>query len=99
MTHDLSEWNEDLSVLTDAEIARLASVHVNTVAAWRKRWGRRNATTLGEPSRHFQLRMTASLMMLIREVDAARVAQGRRSNYSRVIRDALQVGLPLLDEM
>ena len=94
MTHDLSEYDEYLGVLTDAEIAVRAKVHPNTVAAWRQRQGRHNATTLGEPSRPFQLRMTASLMERIRQVDAARVAAGRESNYSQVIRDALDVGLP-----
>ena len=99
MTRDLSDFNKRLGILTDAEIAVRAKVHPNTVAAWRKRRGRRNATTLGEPSRAFQLRMTASLMTLIREVDAARVAAGRSSNFSGVIRDALQLGLPLLDKI
>ena len=96
MTRDLSEFDEYLGILCDAEIAVRAKVHPNTVAAWRKRKGRRNATTLGEPSRQFQLRMTASLMERIRRVDAARVAAGRESNYSQVIRDAVGAGLPLL---
>ena len=98
MTHDLSEFNKYLSILTDAEIAVRAKVHPNTVAAWRQRAGRHNATTLGEPSRAFQLRMPLSLMALIREVDAARVEAGRESNFSGVIRDALRVALPLLDK-
>ena len=97
MTHDLSEYDQYLGILTDAEIAKNAGVHPNTVAAWRKRQSRSNATTLGEPSRPFQLRMTASLMERIRQVDAARVAAGRESNYSQVIRDALDVGLPELE--
>ena len=97
MTHDLSEFDECLGILSDAEIAVRAKVHPNTVAAWRKRRGRRNATTLGEPSRPFQLRMTLSLMERIRQVDEARVAAGRESNYSQVIRDALDVGLPELE--
>ena len=98
MTHDLSEFDERLGILSDAEIAERAGVHPNTVAAWRQRKGRRNATTLGEPSRAFQLRMTVSLMERIRQVDAERVEAGRESNYSQVIRDALDVGLPLLDK-
>lgn len=97
MTHDLSEYDKYLGILTDAEIAMRAKVHPNTVATWRKRKGRHNAITLGEPSRAFQLRMPISLKALIREVDAARVAEGRESNYSQVIRDALRAGLPLLD--
>ena len=96
MAHDLSDFNKYLGILTDAEIAVRAKVHPRTVATWRKRRGRPNATTLGEPSRAFQLRMTVSLMTLIRQVDAARVEKGRESNYSQVIRDALRVGLPLL---
>jgi len=94
MTHDLSEFDKYLGILTDAEIAARAKVHPNTVAAWRQRLGRRNAATLGEPSRPFQLRMTVSLMERIHQVDAAWVAAGRESNYSQVIRDALDVGLP-----
>ena len=97
MTHDLSKWNNDLGVLPDAVIAEQAGCHINTVAAWRKRQGCHNATTLGEPSRPFQLRMTLSLMERIREVDACRVDTGRESNYSQVIRDALEIGLPLLE--
>ena len=97
MTHDLSEFNKHLGVIPDAAVAELAGCHVNTVAAWRERMGRSSATTLGEPSRAFQLRMPHSLMALIREVDAARVAAGRDSNLSGVIRDALRAGLPSLD--
>jgi len=98
MTHDLSEYGEHFGILTDAEIAERSGVHINTIAAWRRRAGCSNATTLGEPSRPFQLRMTVSLMECIRQVDAARVAAGRKSNYSQVIRDAVGAGLPLLDE-
>lgn len=97
MTCDLSEWNKHFGILPDAVIAERAGCHVNTVAAWRQRQGHHNATTLGEPSRAFQLRMTDSLMRLIREVDAARVEAGRKSNFSGVIRDAVRVGLPLLE--
>lgn len=96
MTHDLSDFNRYLGILTDAEIAARAKVHPNTVAAWRQRLGRCNAATLGEPSRPFQLRMPVSLMERIRQVDVARVAEGRESNLSGVIRDALRAGLPLL---
>lgn len=98
MTHDLSGLDVNLlGVLTDAELARLFDCHVNTIAAYRKRMGRRNATTLGGDSRAFQLRMPISLMALIREVDERRVAVGCRSNFSRVIRDAIRVGLPMLE--
>ena len=97
MTHDLSTFNESLGIIPDATVAELAGVHVNTVAAWRERLGCSSSTTLGEPSRPFQLRMTLSLMARIREVDARRVAAGRESNYSGVIRDALWLGLPLLE--
>jgi len=97
MTYDLSTLDPDLGLITDAALAEHLGVHVNTVTAYRNRRDRPSATTLGEPSRPFQLRMTISLMTLVREVNAKRVAAGRESNLSGVMRDAMLAGLPLLE--
>jgi len=97
MTHDLSKFNKYFGVLTDIEVAKLAGCHPNTVAIWRQRAGRCNAATLGGDSRAFQLRMPTALMVLIREVNERRVAAGRKSNLSGVMRDAMMAGLPLLE--
>ena len=94
---DWTEYDPLLGYVPDVAIAARIGCHVNWVMSHRQQLGIPSRASLG-PSRQYQIRMPLMLLERLHAEDRRRVEAGWPSSISGVIRDALEAGLPVLDE-